>query len=357
MFTVQAKLLAKAFLKKVESYRSVPYLDSAGIPTDGYGNTHSVRMGMEITPEVADSDLDFNINTTCKQLYKCISDNAILKMPDHEQAALIAFSFNVGANPTWTIWKLINTYKFDQVPGEMMKFTHVRNPKTKQLEVCKGLVNRRSAEVALWHLQDVNKAVATIDLTEIAPNTLAVHKEPDQQQLSRARDGVHLTLAATLLGGLYTIGQKFGISPHLTLIIVGIVIGCVFVFAIALALYFYERKNPRFVHGISLVQTQPLQGFDNMTPDMQTAINNLVAAANTSKANAVAAIQTQLDAANAQVTQLQAQIANDPLSAQVATLTQQLTDANNTITTLQNTVNNGDSADVAAVNAAQSQLI
>ena len=163
--------------------------------------------------------------------------------------------------------------------------------------------------------------------------------------------------AATLLGGLYTIGQKFGISPHLTLIIVGIVIGCVFVFAIALALYFYERKNPRFVHGISLVQTQPLQGFDNMTPDMQTAINNLVAAANTSKANAVAAIQTQLDAANAQVTQLQAQIANDPLSAQVATLTQQLTDANNTITTLQNTVNNGDSADVAAVNAAQSQLI
>jgi hypothetical protein len=62
-----------------------------------------------------------------------------------QYAALLSFVFNLGANASWTIWKVLKARRFEEVPPQLMRFVNAGG------RVVRGLVNRRAAECALWH--------------------------------------------------------------------------------------------------------------------------------------------------------------------------------------------------------------
>lgn len=141
--------IAVSFIAKYEGMKLTSYPDPAtgGDPwTVGYGSTGPhVTPGMTITKAKALGLLRDDVGHAVRKLYSVLTPAAIDSLDEAQWAALISFAFNLGAKKTWSIWKHINTGKLDLVPGEIMRFTRANG------KVMKGLVNRRSAEVALWN--------------------------------------------------------------------------------------------------------------------------------------------------------------------------------------------------------------
>lgn len=112
--------------------------------TAGTGHTGSdVFVGMPVTTARDAAWLLADLNIAAGRIAERIGD-AIDVLTDNQWAALLDFTFNLGADPSWTIWKRLKNKQFDQVPLEMAKFV---NSGGKKLN---GLVNRRNAEIALW---------------------------------------------------------------------------------------------------------------------------------------------------------------------------------------------------------------
>jgi GH24 family phage-related lysozyme (muramidase) len=142
---------AVEFIKQYEGVRLTAYRDVAGVHTIGYGHTgEDVHAGMTISEEDAEALLEGDLHEAAELLAKRVKPKIIDLLSDSQYAALLSFVFNLGAAPEWTIWRVLNEKKFDEVPVQMTRFVYARNPWTrKQIKVA-GLVKRRAAEVELW---------------------------------------------------------------------------------------------------------------------------------------------------------------------------------------------------------------
>lgn len=138
---------AVTFIAKHEGKRLKAYPDpaSGGDPwTVGYGHTGSdVRPGVTITEAQARTFLRKDLLIAGARIEARIG-SVIHELTENQYAALLSFVFNVGASPSWTIWKRLKARQFDQVPGELMKFVNAAGKKMN------GLVKRRAEEVKLW---------------------------------------------------------------------------------------------------------------------------------------------------------------------------------------------------------------
>lgn len=115
-----------------------------GTLTAGTGHTGlDVYVGMLVTPMTDQAWLLKDLETAATRLFDRIGD-VIDALTDNQYAAMLDFVFNLGASPSWTIWKRLKAKQFDQVPLEIAKFV---NSGGKKLQ---GLVNRRNAEISLW---------------------------------------------------------------------------------------------------------------------------------------------------------------------------------------------------------------
>jgi GH24 family phage-related lysozyme (muramidase) len=147
------------FLKRVEGVRHRAYRDSAGVWTIGVGHT-----GPEVDPAAVwteaqvDAALARDIRAAANRLAAVVRPAPLEALSEHQYAALLSFVFNLGANPKWTLWKVIAARQFDGVPTQLLRFTKARDPKTGRLVEVRGLVHRRMAEVALWKTADVQAA-------------------------------------------------------------------------------------------------------------------------------------------------------------------------------------------------------
>jgi lysozyme len=151
--------LAKALIKRLEACRLVGYLDSAGVPTTGYGHTDpSVKVGVTSTQEIADHDLDVDLGTADHRLSTVCYPSVLAKLADHQRAALISFVFNVGAEANWTIWKDIDAGNLSDVPAQLRRFD--KATVDGKLVTILGLDNRREAEIAFWNTADIEVAAA-----------------------------------------------------------------------------------------------------------------------------------------------------------------------------------------------------
>lgn len=135
---------AAAFVAKFEGVRLTAYQDSVGVWTIGYGHTG---------PDVFQGcvwDERWALVTLAKDLEKAagridaIVPTIVQALSDNQYSALLSFVFNVGANPKWGLWKVLRSRAFDKVPSEIQKF-HYAGGKS-----LPGLVKRRAAEAALW---------------------------------------------------------------------------------------------------------------------------------------------------------------------------------------------------------------
>lgn len=132
------------FIKAHEGCSLIVYLDSAHILTVGYGHVTTLPLGSVITQAQADAYLEADVGVAATRLCQIVKPDVISSLTENQYAALTSFAFNVGANPDWTIWKVLNARQYDQVPAELMRFVNAGGKKVQ------GLVNRRADEVKLW---------------------------------------------------------------------------------------------------------------------------------------------------------------------------------------------------------------
>jgi lysozyme len=94
-----------------EKCRLVPYKDSGGVWTNGWGNTHGVVPGQAITQFKADADLLVNVQSAVDTV------NRLVKVPltQHQFDALVDFCFNAG-EPNFassTLLRILNAGDYD----------------------------------------------------------------------------------------------------------------------------------------------------------------------------------------------------------------------------------------------------
>jgi lysozyme len=146
--------IACDFVAQHEACRLTAYADVGGISTIGFGHTLDVRPGMTCSSVQAAAWLEEDLGIAAKRLAGVVDEAVILRLTDHQYAALLSFVFNCGAPRSATLFKVLNAQQFERVPGELMKWVYAGGKLTP------GLVNRRDAEVALWATPDAQPAIA-----------------------------------------------------------------------------------------------------------------------------------------------------------------------------------------------------
>lgn len=144
----KALKIAEPLIKSYEGLKLEAYLDSAGVPTIGYGHTGSAAyMGNKITAGAADTLLRQDMREAARGL-------RFVKVPltDNEAAALISFIFNVGAGnfQRSTLLMLLNEGKYNLAAAEFPRWNKAGGL------TLSGLIRRREEEKALF-LTDLKK--------------------------------------------------------------------------------------------------------------------------------------------------------------------------------------------------------
>ena len=125
-----------------ESCRLQAYLDSAGVPTIGYGHTHGVTLGMSCTQEEAEQWLQQDIQVAAQAVNGMVT--VALTQPEFD--ALVDFAFNLGAGNLQksTLLRLLNAGDYKGAAAEFEKWDRAGG------KVMAGLLRRRQAEEQMF---------------------------------------------------------------------------------------------------------------------------------------------------------------------------------------------------------------
>lgn len=140
--------IACDFVAQHESCRLKAYPDVGGVWTIGYGHTLGVTQASACSSVQAARWLEEDLGIAAQRLAGVVDEAVILRLTDHQYAALLSWVFNLGAPRSATLWKVLNAQQFDRVPNEIRKWVYAGG------KFVQGLQNRREAEVALWSTPD-----------------------------------------------------------------------------------------------------------------------------------------------------------------------------------------------------------
>lgn len=140
---------AARIIKKYEGFMPDPYRCPGGIPTIGYGSTryeNGDEVSMDdcsIDRERAEEILLYYIKEVADQVRSVVKH----KLEDHQEAALISFTYNLGIGnlKRSTLLQLINRGPENQnIPNEFKRWNKAGG------KVLAGLTTRREEEAKLW---------------------------------------------------------------------------------------------------------------------------------------------------------------------------------------------------------------
>ncbi|WP_223560191.1 lysozyme [Chryseobacterium lathyri] len=129
-----------------EGFSSKPYLDAAGIPTIGYGNTYYPG-GQKVTmKDVAiTKEKGAEIFTAVLPTYeKIVSSKTKVALTQNQFDALVSHTYNTGGSET--LFSLINKKASDQAIRNWFITKYI----TSGGKVLNGLIRRRKAEADLY---------------------------------------------------------------------------------------------------------------------------------------------------------------------------------------------------------------
>ncbi|MEI9964291.1 MAG: lysozyme [Caulobacteraceae bacterium] len=142
---------AIAFLKHQEGLRLKAYRDFGGAWTIGYGHAGpDVTPGMTIGEPMADKLLRADTDVAATRLAARVDPAVLASLTEAQYAALLSFTFNVGADPAWRIWTVLGSGDLDGVPDQLRRFRFARDPSSGRQRPLAALVRRRDEECALW---------------------------------------------------------------------------------------------------------------------------------------------------------------------------------------------------------------
>lgn len=213
--------LANGLVRQLEGCVLTGYRDTAGHPTNGYGHTGpEVKVGVTITQEVANHDLDVDLAEADSRLNDVCNASALAKLTEHQRAALVSFVFNLGANADWHIWQDVNSGNLEDVPKQIMRFDKEHQPNGKVV-VVPGLEHRRTAEVIFWNTGDMAAAVAVTTTANAVPSppsgyTRAAVTPPTPQAAPPAASTSLVAKAGTAVAGLGATAMQLHnvVAPH-----------------------------------------------------------------------------------------------------------------------------------------------
>ena len=131
-------------LKEFGGCRLKAYRDAVGIPTIGYGRTSGVRMGMTITREQADKDLEEFIEAEEGALSRFLGGTGLT---DNQWDAIVSFAYNVGLG---NFKKSTLAKKILDDPGDPSIYNEFGRWVKAGGKRLPGLVRRRAWEAARW---------------------------------------------------------------------------------------------------------------------------------------------------------------------------------------------------------------
>ncbi len=152
------------FLKKVEGVKLKMYVDPAGYPTIGIGHKltpQEMKAGLLTIHGVTApwrKGLTLQQAETLKAQDAGYAESALnvhVKAPltQSQFDALVSFVFNVGVGAflASTLLKRLNAKQYEEIPKQFKRWVYLTHPRTGKKVRSVGMVNRRNAEIALWH--------------------------------------------------------------------------------------------------------------------------------------------------------------------------------------------------------------
>jgi lysozyme len=135
-------------LKKLEGFRSKMYLDSAGLPTIGYGTLiDSEHEKWMLTAEISKDKATELLKKDLERFEIAIRDTVKVDLTQDQYDALVLFTYNVGEGNfrRSTLLKRINSKAGrEDIKAQFLRWV---NAGGKRIE---GLVKRRTAEIELF---------------------------------------------------------------------------------------------------------------------------------------------------------------------------------------------------------------
>lgn len=138
-----ALVMAVGIVSLWEGYDPKVYLDPVGIPTVCYGHVikENIKVGTAFSNEACHDILHSDLKIAADGVDRYVT----FPLKEHEKAAFISFTFNVGTENfrKSTMLKLINVGRVVEACHELPKWVYAKGKKLK------GLINRRNAEMQL----------------------------------------------------------------------------------------------------------------------------------------------------------------------------------------------------------------
>ncbi|MDR0251546.1 MAG: lysozyme [Burkholderiales bacterium] len=120
-------------LKVYEGYSETAYLDSAGVPTIGYGATSGVQTGDTITREEAEALLLRDAGVAGDAILRCVT----VPLAQHEYDAYVSFAYNVGGGAFCksTLVRKLNAGDYTGACNELQRWVYVGGQRLRGLEL------------------------------------------------------------------------------------------------------------------------------------------------------------------------------------------------------------------------------
>ncbi|MGD1854679.1 MAG: lysozyme [Leptolyngbyaceae cyanobacterium] len=136
-------------IKSFEGLRLKAYQDAVGVWTIGYGTTRGVKPGQEISEAQAEALLKTDLN----RFENAVNQAVRVSINDNQFAALVSFSYNVGAGAlrSSTLLRKLNSRDVYGAANEFPRWNRAGG------RVLAGLTRRRNAERALFLGQDYRR--------------------------------------------------------------------------------------------------------------------------------------------------------------------------------------------------------
>jgi len=158
----------------VEGWKPRAYKCAAGAWTIGVGHalteaelsTERIRIdGKDVAWKngLSDAEIDALLERDCERFFDAVDKLVKVEVDPCRREALASFAFNVGegAFGDSTLLRRLNAGEYESVPEEMRRWVYAKG------KVVKGLQNRRSKEIALWHAcEDAKSGVRTLDAVD-----------------------------------------------------------------------------------------------------------------------------------------------------------------------------------------------
>jgi len=134
-------------LKQFEGWRSQVYLDSAGLPTIGYG--HLLKPG-EFFDIITKAEGESLLKSDVAEAENAVNDNVNVALTQNMFDALVSFVYNIGAYnfASSTLLRVLNEGDYEEARRQLSVWNKVTVNGVKV--VSQGLVNRRQHEQDLF---------------------------------------------------------------------------------------------------------------------------------------------------------------------------------------------------------------